>query len=71
MNDRDGSRERESGISVLAVRRDDEAESQLHNLEQAGRAIGLHVNANKTGYMCFKQESAISTLSGKPRNLLD
>ena len=29
-----------------------QAEPQLDNLEQAAGAIGLHVNTNKTTYMC-------------------
>ena len=29
------------------------AESQLHSLERAAGGIGLHVNADKTEYMCF------------------
>ena len=43
-----------------------QAESQLHNLEQAVEGIGLYENENKTVFMCFNQEGAISTLSGKP-----
>ena len=39
------------------------AESLLHNLEQATRNTGLHVNANKTEYMCFKREGPISTVN--------
>ena len=30
-----------------------QAESQLHSLEQAAGDIGLHVNTDKTGFMCF------------------
>ena len=41
------------------------AESQMHIMEQAAGDIGLCINANKTVYMCFKVEGAISTLSGK------
>ena len=32
------------------------AESQLHSLEQGAENIGLHASANKTEYICFKQE---------------
>ena len=39
-----------------------QAESLLHNLEQAAGGIGLHVNADKMEYMCFKQGD-ISTLN--------
>ena len=34
----------------------------LHSLKQAAGGIGLNLNANKTEFMCFKQEGAISTL---------
>ena len=30
-----------------------QTESQLHSLERAAGDIGLHVNADKTQYMCF------------------
>ena len=36
------------------------AESQLHNLKQAPRCVGLDVSENKTDFRCFKQEGAIS-----------
>ena len=32
-----------------------QAESLLHNLEQEASGRGLHVNADKTEYMCFNQ----------------
>ena len=47
-----------------------QAESLRQLLEQAG-GIGLHVNANKTEYICFKQEVAIFTLRGKPLKLVN
>ena len=37
---------------------------QLHSLERASGSIGLHVNADKTEYMCFSQRGDISTLNG-------
>ena len=40
-----------------------QAESRLHSLEQG---IGLQVYANKTGYLGFKRERAISTVGGMP-----
>ena len=40
-----------------------QAESLLHSLEQAAVCIGLHVNADKTEYMCFNQIGDISTLN--------
>ena len=42
------------------------AKSLLHSLTQAAGGNGLYVNANKTELVCFKQEGAISTLSGEP-----
>ena len=41
-----------------------QAESLLHSLEWAADGIGLHVNTNKTEYMCFNQRSDISKLKG-------
>ena len=37
----------------------------------AARSIGLYMNSDKTKFMCFKQDGAISTLNGKPLKLLD
>ena len=48
-----------------------QAESLRYSLEQAAKSIGLHVNANETKLMCFKQERAISTRSGEPMKLID
>ena len=47
-----------------------EAECLLHVLKQAAGGIGLFVNVNKTGFMCFKQE-AISLVRGNSLKLLD
>ena len=33
--------------------------------------IAIHMNTDKTEFMCFKREGAISTLSGKPLKLVD
>ena len=41
-----------------------QAETLLHSLEWAAAGIGLHVNADKTEYMCFNQRGSISTLKG-------
>ena len=38
-----------------------QARSLLHSLEQVAGSIGLHINADKTVYMCFNQGD-ISTL---------
>ena len=40
-------------------------------MEQAAGGIGLHMNANKTEYMCFKREKAISILSDGSLKLVD
>ena len=48
-----------------------QAESQQHSLEQAAGSIGLHVNADKTEYMCFNQRGNISTLKSGPLKLVD
>ena len=48
-----------------------QAETQLHNLERAAAGIGLHVNADKTEYMCFNQTGDTSTLKGGPLKIVD
>ena len=48
-----------------------QAKSLLHSLEQAAGDISLHMNASKAEYMYFKQEGAISNLSGDPQKLVD
>ena len=40
-----------------------QAESQQHSLYQAACGTGLHVNANKTEYMCFTQKGNTFTPS--------
>ena len=39
-----------------------QAESLLHTLEQVASGICLHVNADKTEYMCFNQKGDNSIL---------
>ena len=46
-------------------------ESQLHNLEQAIRIIGLFVTADETEFIRLKQHGAIFTLNDKPLKLVD
>ena len=46
-------------------------ETLLHSLEWAAAGIGLHVNADKTEYMCFNQRGDISTLNGISLKLVD
>ena len=38
---------------------------------EAAAGIGLHVNAHKTGYMCFNQTGDISTLNGSSLKLVE
>ena len=51
---------------VLFANTPAQAEFLQHRKEQIVRSIGLFVNVNKTEFMCFKQEGAISSSSGKP-----
>ena len=46
-----------------------QAEILLHSLERVAAGIGLHVNAHKTEYMCFKGD--FSTLNGSPLKRVD
>ena len=48
-----------------------QAEFHLHNLERAAGGIGLHVNVDKTEYMCFNQRVDTSTLKGGSLKLVD
>ena len=48
-----------------------QAESLLHIPKQTAGGIGLHMNTNKTEFICFKQEGAISPLSCWPLKLVD
>ena len=43
----------------------------LNKFERATAGIGLHVNADKTNYMCFNQTGDISTLDGTSLKLVD
>ena len=48
-----------------------QAESLLHSPERAAGAIALHINADKTEYMCFNQRGDISILKGNTLRLVD
>ncbi len=48
-----------------------QAEYLLDCLERSAGNIGLHVNADKTEYMCFNQRGDIFTLKGGPLKLVD
>ena len=59
-----------NGIALL-INTPTQVEFLLHSLEQVAGGIGLHVNVDKTEYMCFNQEGAISTLIGSSLKLAD
>ena len=48
-----------------------QAEYLLQSLERPAAGIGLHVNADKTEYMCFNQRCDIYTLKSGPFKLVD
>ena len=48
-----------------------QTKSLLHSLEWAAADRGLHVNTDKTEYMCFNQRGDISTLMGGPLKRVD
>ena len=58
------------GIALLA-NTTAQTESLLHSLERVTGGIGLHVNIDKTEYMCFNQRGGISTLNGGSLKHLD
>ena len=45
--------------------------SLLHSLELAAGGIGLHVNTDKTEFMCLNQRGDISTRNGRSLKLVD
>ena len=47
------------------------AETPLNSLERAAGGIDLHVNADKTEYMCFNERGDISTLNGSSLKIVD
>ena len=48
-----------------------QVDSLLYSLEWAAAGIGLHVNVDKTEYMCFNQRGNISILKSGPLKLVD
>ena len=48
-----------------------QAKTLLHSLECAAAGLDLHVNADKTEYMCFNERGNISTLNGSFLKLMD
>ena len=57
-------------IAILA-NTPNQAEILLHSLERAAAGIGLHINADKTEYMCYNETGDISTLGGTSLKLVD
>ena len=55
---------------VLLANTPTQAETLLLCLEWASAGIGLHVNADKTEYMCFNQRRNISTLNSSSQKLV-
>ena len=55
---------------ALLVNTHTQVETLRHSLERAAAGINLHVNANKTEYMCFNQTGDISSLNGSPLELV-
>ena len=49
----------------------DQPTFQLHSLAQVVRGISYHVNVDKTEYMCFNREGAISSLNEGTLKLVD
>ena len=56
---------------ALLANTPNQAETLLHSLERAAAGIGLHVNANKTEYMCYNQTGNIATLDGASLKLVE
>ena len=56
---------------ALLANTPNQAETLLHSLERAAAGIGLHVNAQKTEYMCYNQTGNITTLDGASLRLVD
>ena len=48
-----------------------QAKSLLHHLEQAARGISLCINSDKTKFVSFNRDSAMSSLNDKPLKLVD
>ena len=56
---------------ALLANTPNQAETLLHSLGRAAAGIGLHVNAQRTEFMCFNQKGDISTLEGTSLKLVD
>ena len=58
-------------MTALLVDTPTHTESLLHSLEWAAGGISVHVNADKTEYVCFNQRGDISSLNGGSLKLVD
>ena len=56
---------------ILLTNTSAHAEYLQQSLEQAAKGFGLYINSDKTDFMCFKQNGAISVLNDKPLKLID
>ena len=60
-----------AGDIALLTNTPTRAETLHHSLEWAAASIGLHVDADKTKYMCFSRRGDISTLNGSSLKLVN
>ena len=60
-----------AGDPALLANTPAQAESLLHSLEQAARRINFYIYSDKTEFMRFKQDVAITLLNDKPLKLVD
>ena len=56
---------------VLLANTQAKAETLLNSLERPTAGIGLHINIDKTEYMCFNQRGNIYTLNGSSLKLVN
>ena len=56
---------------ALLANKPTQAESLVHRVERAAAGRGLHVNTDKTEYICFNQSGDISTPNGGSLKLVD
>ena len=47
-----------------------QAKSLLYHREQVARGIGLYMKSDKTEFMSFNQDGALSSLNSKPVHIL-
>ena len=58
-------------MTVLLANTLAQAETLLHGLKWAAAGIGVHVNADKTEYICFNQRGDISRLNSNSLKLVE